>query len=60
MSTRNSLKANAVTVERLREAATKVAPESRREADGSSRNSAGTLLKKSKLAFEEATRLLDR
>jgi hypothetical protein len=59
MSLKNSLKANAVTVQRLREAASKVAPNRGVKPTEVSRNSAGTLLKKSKLAFEEANRLLD-
>ena len=55
---RNSLKANAVTVQRLREAAARVAPNRGDKPTEVSKDSAGTLLKKSKLAFEEAGRLL--
>jgi hypothetical protein len=60
MPMRNTLKANAATVERLRAAASKVAPNRGAKPSEVSKNSAGTLLKKSKLASAEAARLLGR
>lgn len=56
---RNTLKPNKVTVQRLREAASKVAPNRGAKPSEVSKDSAGTLLKKSKLASEEAARLLE-
>ena len=57
---RNGLRADAATVERLREAANKVAPNRGTKPAEASSDSAGTLLRKAKDASEEAARLLGR
>jgi hypothetical protein len=57
---KNTLKANAPTLQRLREAAARVAPNRGTAPREVPKDSAGTLLKKSKLASAEAARLLGR
>jgi hypothetical protein len=58
MTVKNSLKANVATVERLRKAATKVAPNRGPQPSEAPRDSAGTLLRRAKTASAEAAKLL--
>lgn len=60
MRMRNRLKMDAATVERLRDAASRVAPNRSAEPRDVPKDSAGTLLKKAKEASAEAARLLGR
>lgn len=57
---KNTLNANALTVQRLREAASKVAPNRGTKPAEVRKDSAGTLLQKAKAASAEAAKLLDR
>jgi hypothetical protein len=57
---KSTLKANSATLQRLREAASKVAPNRGVKPADAPKNSAGTLLQKAKAASAEAARLLGR
>ena len=57
---KTTLGPNADTVQRLRDAASKVAPNRATKPAEVRKDSAGTLLRKSKLASAEAARLLGR
>ncbi|HEX4012760.1 MAG TPA: hypothetical protein VHX17_02585 [Candidatus Cybelea sp.] len=57
---KNTLKPNSVTVQRLRAAADKVAPNRGAKPTEAPKDGAGTLLQRAKAASAEARRLLDR
>jgi hypothetical protein len=57
---KNTLKHNSLTVEGLRAAANRVAPNRSSKPKDAPKDGAGTLLQKAKVASEEAERLLGR